>query len=251
MSTVSSVLIDRNDVFVHPSNWVPIDIYVAYLLSAHVPVVAVYTVKGKRHSVLLASKWAKERISFNLDAKGTKFYKQVGINDTTAARSPVSTTMSLSQAGIDFMLGYETMPKKSYNASTGRYYPYNDDAGNPTIGYGHLIKKGEDFSKGLTLAQAQKLYADDASNFVANVNKALKVGLSQNQFDALVDLAFNLGNANQQAHILNAGGALQESDFTKYDRSGGVVMKGLLERRVSEWIMFSQNIYDSRHGEKI
>ncbi len=250
MSVLSSILIDPNDVFVHPANWVAVDIYLAYLLSIHVPVVAVYKVKGKQHAVLLNKGWARERVRFHLDDPGTKFYEQVGINNTTAAQSPVPADMTLSQAGVDFMVAYENMPKESFNPKTGRYDPYDDDADNPTIGIGHLIKKGEDFSKGLTLDEVKKLFAADTSRFVDSVNDALDVGLSQNQFDALVDLAYNHGNANAPIKILNAGAALKEKDFTRYDKAGGVVMKGLLERRESEWLMFSQNIYDPRHGGK-
>ena len=38
---------------------------------------------------------------------------------------------------------------------------YKDSAGNPTIGYGHLIKDGEDFSKGITKEKAGELLAQD------------------------------------------------------------------------------------------
>ena len=253
MSSVSTVLLDPNDVLAHPSNWVQVEIYAAYLLSAHMPVVAVYILKGRSQAVLIGRGWASERARFHLDRKGTKFYVQVGINKTTAARSPVPAPMSLSPAGTKFIEAYEAPPRKSFNATTGLYFPYDDGAGNPTIGFGHLITSNDpDFSKGIAEAQVQALFAADVSGAVAKVNKALKVGLSQNQFDALTDLAYNHGNANRPVKVLNGGAALHESDFTytPYCTSHGVFMKGLFERREAEWVLFSQNIYDPRHGGK-
>lgn len=50
--------------------------------------------------------------------------------------------MSLSSKGLDFIKGYEKLRLKEYK----------DQAGNETIGYGHKILPGEDFSKGITKA---------------------------------------------------------------------------------------------------
>ena len=255
MSTASSILIDPSDVIAHPWNWTQISAPTAHLRSAHVPVVAVYMVQGRAQAVLVGTGWATERACSLLDAPGTKFYVQVGTKNSTAARSPVRSSMNLSAAGADFIgKGYENPANKGYNASLLRYFPYDDGYGNPTIGYGHKIKPGEDFSKGLTAAQVTQLFQADIAGTVTMVNQALNVGVSQNQFDALVSLSFNLGTAAvQPVCVLNAGGAVQEGDFTVYykaknKKTGEMVPSpGLLARRKAEWIIFSKGIYNSSH----
>jgi GH24 family phage-related lysozyme (muramidase) len=43
-------------------------------------------------------------------------------------------------------------------------------AGNPTIGYGHLIKEGENFDKGITEQKATELLSQDTKTAVNAVN---------------------------------------------------------------------------------
>jgi lysozyme len=160
--------------------------------------------------------------------------------------------MDLSKAGADFIgRGYENPAQKGYDAKAGKYYAYDDGYGYPTIGYGHLILAGEDFKQGLTAAQVQQLFVTDASDKIKLVNRALTVGVSQNQFDALVSLTFNIGGRSRPIRILNAGGAVKAHDFTTYDHvtqnGKKVVSKGLLTRRKAEWTIFSKNVYNASH----
>lgn len=46
----------------------------------------------------------------------------------------------------------------------GKFWTYKDSLGLPTIGYGHLIRQGENFSNGLTEAEAEVLLQKDALN---------------------------------------------------------------------------------------
>jgi len=73
----STVLLNPDDVLVHPKNWTEIPSHVAHLYSAQHPVVAVYTIQGRQHAVLVGAGWASERACSYLDAPGTKFYKQI------------------------------------------------------------------------------------------------------------------------------------------------------------------------------
>jgi len=59
--------------------------------------------------------------------------------------------MTLSANGLKFIEQHE-----GYSSTV-----YKDSAGNPTIGYGHLIKDGEDFSKGITKEKAGELLSQD------------------------------------------------------------------------------------------
>ena len=126
-------------------------------------------------------------------------------------------------------------------------YPDPGTCGDPwTIGYGHT---GPDVHQGLTitLEQAEDLLAQDVKRAEADVNAKLTVKVSQEEFDALVDFAFNCGCGNLNNSTLlkkvNAGdfeGASHE--FEKWDMAGGKHMAGLLRRRQAEELMFMKGI---------
>jgi lysozyme len=122
-------------------------------------------------------------------------------------------------------------------------YPDPGSGGNPwTIGYGHT---GPEVVEGLeiTQEQAEQCLAQDIKQAEANVNAVVHVELTQEEFDALVDFAFNCGCRNLDSSTLmkklNAGdyeGASQE--FIKWDMAAGHHMAGLLKRREAEAAMF-------------
>lgn len=72
------------------------------------------------------------------------------------------------------------------------WYKVSGRLGNPTIGYGHLIKEGEDFSKGITKEKAGDLLSQDTATAVDAVNDKVTAKISQTKFDALVDFTYNL-----------------------------------------------------------
>ncbi len=72
---------------------------------------------------------------------------------------------------------------------------YPDIAGNPTIGYGHKIRPGEDFSGGITQPRAAELFIEDRAAAQDAVLRMVKVAVNSNQFAALTDLMFNVGPA--------------------------------------------------------
>ena len=140
-----------------------------------------------------------------------------------------------SQAGIDLVKGYEGL----------RLSVYRDAAGLPTVGYGHLIKPGEDFSTGISAKKAELMLEVDLVATEDAVKKWVNVALTQGQFDALVSLVFNIGAENLMKSTLlrklNAGdvaGAAEE--ILKWDRAGGKVVEGLRLRRVAEREKFSE-----------
>lgn len=90
---------------------------------------------------------------------------------------------------------------------------YRDQAGYDTIGVGHLLtaddKKSGRFVNGITTEQSTELLRQDVGEAEDVVNSLVKVPLTQNQFDALVDFVFNLGKQRFQTSTLlkklNAG----------------------------------------------
>lgn len=120
---------------------------------------------------------------------------------------------------------------------------YKDVAGLPTIGYGHLIKKGESFTS-ITESYATMLLKQDLESAEKIVKKFVGVPMSQNQFDSLVSACFNLGQAifknadgskTQLMKAIDAGDwKLAATKLQLFNRAGGVVVAGLSSRRVSE-----------------
>jgi lysozyme len=125
---------------------------------------------------------------------------------------------------------------------------YQDQGGVWTIGYGHT---GPNVHGGLTITeeQAEQLLESDLAAAVACVNRAVKVELEQNQFDALVDFVFNLGAASlltsTMLRHLNAGRMADAAQqFPLWDHCKGVVVPGLLRRRQAEMEMFLQQVVE-------
>lgn len=125
--------------------------------------------------------------------------------------------------------------------------PYNDGVGVMTIGYGHALRKMDRHLTKVTEQQATEILKEDISIAVKNVNSLVKVELTQNQFDALVSFAFNVGVGNLKNSTLlkklNEGdysGAADEFLRWNKGRVNGVMkeMKGLTRRRVAERTLF-------------
>ena len=120
---------------------------------------------------------------------------------------------------------------------------YQDAIGKWTIGYGHLILPNENFPRPLMLQEAEDLLRADLGMTERGIRQMVKVDLNQNQFDALVSFAFNLGPANLKSSTLlrkvNSGdfnGAAEE--FPKWNHAGGQVLAGLTARRNAEKNLF-------------
>jgi len=119
---------------------------------------------------------------------------------------------------------------------------YKDEAGLDTIGYGHLVKKGESFTV-ISIAQAEALLDADLEPARAAVAKYVAVPVSDNQRAALVSLVFNIGVGAFVASTLLS--LLNEYDYQgaagQFDRwvyAGGKVSKGLQTRRSAEKALF-------------
>lgn len=125
--------------------------------------------------------------------------------------------------------------------------PYDDGAGNLTIGYGHLIRKGERFS-GITEAQAETLFKSDVERVVNPALDRITINLTQNQVDALGSFIFNVGTGGFLKSLLphvNAGEHEATTNrmlqfITGRDARSGRrrVLRGLLTRRRFEVALY-------------
>ena len=124
-----------------------------------------------------------------------------------------------------------------------RLTAYRDVKGVLTIGYGHT---GPDVSVGLTISaeDAERLLLRDVQHASDIVNRLVTLpALTQDEFDALVDFAFNAGcgalAGSTLLRDLNAGDlAGAAAQFEAWDHASGEVVAGLLRRRIAEEVLF-------------
>lgn len=147
--------------------------------------------------------------------------------------------MIIGQAGLDIIKVFESL----------RLRPYLCPAGIPTIGYGSTYyldgTKVTLEDKAITPAGAENLLLHIANrDFASVVNKCVRVPLTQNQFDALVSLAYNIGGTRfrkstvvKKLNRYDYEGAA--NSFWMWRRSGRKILKGLVRRRAVEKKLFN------------
>jgi len=120
---------------------------------------------------------------------------------------------------------------------------YLDSKGVPTIGWGHTFGVNS-ATPPCTQEQADAWLLEDIHSAVGSVNRLVKISLTQDEFDSLTDLVYNIGIGNfagsTMLRLLNAGDyAGASNEFEKWDHAGGVVVAGLLRRREAEKAEFN------------
>lgn len=145
-------------------------------------------------------------------------------------------SMSVSNKGVDLICEFEGK----------RLVAYDDGVGVWTIGFGTIkypsgnrVKKGDT----CTLEQAKEYMRHDLIEFEHTVNSSVKVPLNQNQFDALVSLAYNIGSSAFKSSTLvkklDSGDYQGAADqFNVWINAGGKRMQGLVNRRDKEKLLF-------------
>ena len=138
--------------------------------------------------------------------------------------------MQMSQDGLDNLLKkFEGCKLKAYRCP----------AGVCTIGYGHTSSAGApEVVDGMTITQAQadEILKRDLVKFESAVTDLVKVRLTQNQFDVLVDFAYNAGVGNLKSSTMlkkvNASDLdVVPAELMKWTKGGGKVLPGLVRRR--------------------
>ena len=171
-----------------------------------------------------------------------------------------SFNMTMSDDGVNWLKGKEDKVLDKQ----GNHIIYDDQTGKPvntneplpkgaTIGYGHLIKNGEDFKNGISEAKATELLRTDIAIAERVVRDNITVPLTQNQFDALTSLAYNIGAKNfadstvvKYVNNPNFHSSVYpnlESAWKAWNRSQGEISNGLINRRRNEWVMYNRGIY--------
>jgi len=142
--------------------------------------------------------------------------------------------MKFSQNGLSKLGEWETFEEKSYRDSKGVW----------TIGYGTIIYPDGRFvtqNQTITKDQALKYLLLDVQKREISVNKLITSVLTQNQYDAVICLNYNIGmhgfatssvlktinlNPNDHDHIIH--------NWMKWDEANGKILDGLVNRRYKE-----------------
>ena len=152
--------------------------------------------------------------------------------------------MKISENGLNLIISFEGFcPKATKAVKTEKYY---------TIGYGHYGKDVYE-NQSITKEEALILLKKDMKRFETKVMKYNNCyNFTQNEFDALVSFAYNVGNIDQ----LTAKGTRTKKEIADamllYIKSGGKVLNGLRKRRNKERELFlkcsTSNFYPKYNG---
>ncbi|MDC4976641.1 lysozyme [Acinetobacter baumannii] len=156
------------------------------------------------------------------------------LNKVVGKLMPVGKTTS--DVGVDLISSFEGT----------RFTAYDDGVGVWTIGTGTTVyPNGVKVKQGdiCTPEQAKAYFKHDLAKFEKTVNESVTVPLTQNQFDALVSLTYNIGSGAFKGSTLlkelNKGdyqGAAEQ--FLAWKKAKGKVLPGLVRRREAERALF-------------
>ena len=140
----------------------------------------------------------------------------------------------IGQAGLALIKQYEGCRLAAYRCAAGVW----------TIGYGHTA--GVHSGMTITQARADAYLQQDIAKFEGYVNNPAYVpitaNLNQNQFDALVSFAFNLGAGNLRKLCKGRTAAQIAQAMTQYCKANGKVLAGLRRRRAAEQALFNKPV---------
>jgi GH24 family phage-related lysozyme (muramidase) len=154
--------------------------------------------------------------------------------------------VSVNKATLDLIKQYEGCKLTAYQDIVGVW----------TIGYGTtaMADVGIIPSKGLTITQdrAEDLLRQGVDKFAATVDAMITASVNANEFGACVSLAYNIGpNAFAKSTVLrklNAGNKQEAAEaFKLWNKAGGEVVKGLVNRRKAEIELFLTPVTADMH----
>ena len=163
-----------------------------------------------------------------------------------------ASTLTMSPLAVTLLQAIETLRLKPYDDQT------SDEISawvkGATIGYGHLIASGEwsTYKGGVNATQAEDLFKADTAPYERTVGQTISVGVQQYEFDAMVILAFNIGHTgfreSSVARLVNDPSLTTqhttlEAAWKAWNKSQGKVNRGLVNRRVAEWRIYTSGIY--------
>ena len=146
--------------------------------------------------------------------------------------------MKISNKGLELIKRFEGC----------RLAAYKDSGGVLTIGYGHT--RGVAAGQTITQEQANAFLVEDCGKAEAAVNKYYdRYHFNQNQYDALVSFAFNIGSIDKLT--INGTRTIAEisSKIPAYCKCAGKKLQGLVNRRAEEKKLFDTPMEEEKKEE--
>ena len=140
--------------------------------------------------------------------------------------------MIISENCVELVKAFEGFRGEAYKCPAGVW----------TIGCGHT--EGVQPGDKMTEHCAKGLLREELTAFATKVDKLVKKP-TQNQFDALVSFAYNVGTGALSGSTLlkkhNAGEYLEaQEQFLKWDKANGKTLSGLTRRRAHEAALYGK-----------
>jgi lysozyme len=157
------------------------------------------------------------------------------ITETFSGPSPIA-SMSTSQSMLDMLKQRERLEMQPYNLGDGGW----------TVGYGHFEKTREALPVLRTQADAEALFASDVQERGEKwVKLYVKVDLTQQQFDALVSIAFNMSpqSFKKFAEAVNNGEGINTIAQRSIAWVADKFKNGIANRRTAELNVFNNGVY--------
>jgi lysozyme len=154
--------------------------------------------------------------------------------------------VSVNQATIDLIKQYEGCKLTAYQDIVGVW----------TIGYGTtaMADVGIVPAKGMTITQdrAEDLLRQGIDKFAAKVDELITAKVNQNERGAIICLAYNIGcgalSKSTVLRELNAGNKDRAAAaFKMWNKAGGEVVQGLVNRRNAEVTLFLTPVTADMH----
>jgi lysozyme len=161
--------------------------------------------------------------------------------------------MKTSESGRKFIEQFEGLFLQAYDDANDRIAKFGEPIhGTLSVGFGHTTAAGPPrvhVGMTITAADADAILSADLAHVEADVNRIVKVSLTQPQYDSLVSFHYNTGWLTHPhcslLMALNAGNyELADEDFMLYDRANGKVLVGLDRRRRAEAKLFNEGVYE-------
>ena len=134
--------------------------------------------------------------------------------------------MNISENGLNLIKSFEGCRLTAYKCPAGVW----------TIGWGHTggVYEGQT----ITQVQADEMLVSDLASYERKVDKYSSYGWNQNEFDALVSFAYNIGSIDQLTANGTRTRAVIANKMLEYNKASGKVLAGLVRRREAERALF-------------
>jgi len=145
----------------------------------------------------------------------------------------------ISEEGLKLLVEFEGLKLDAYLCPASKW---TIGIGSTMYANGQPVKKGDKITK----EEAYKLFLDTSDSYTNCIKRYVIRELKQNEFDALFCLCYNIGcgafSKSSLVKFINGGQTIEKIKigFLMWTKAGGVVSKGLVNRRLAEYNLYAK-----------